>query len=479
MFLLFFSPLIPNPPVLFFPPALSPILFRFYIFDLGLGLLTNKLIKLFKFADDGTLKIIGSTTEDCLKTLQIACNVIYQWSLEWRMIINCDKDKTELICFGTAEKRPELVPESFKLGNSTIQFVDKTVVLGLTMDNKLSYIDHGKAINKKILSRWVTICKFSNRNWGFRQHVIVCLLEVLVATCIQYAGIVWINHKSILEVQQIWIKMLKSATGAVFHVDQNALEAILGVLPIGIFSKVNNIKHYLKLIINKGTSDPLLDLTHQLLQEDRHSASIFSPSIKETFKFISWKAESVPGSVSKDDLLIVNSGKVNRFRELSHQSCTYSKSLIKKYSAVLWQERMNIQFQLDGYDDAPQVSTDKLSFPPKSTRRTESTVLSLFYPNNLFNTFLFRYDSQRFPSPLCSCGNGQQDALHVLLYCNHVNPNLRAQMEQMISKYPIHDRQLLSNGKFLISWSRKNNFLGLCVEIYNEIRDKLRFEIVL
>ena len=395
------------------------------------------------------------------------------------MIINCEKDKTELICFGIAEKRPDLVPETFQIGKSTVQFVDKTVVLGLTMDRKLSYIDHAQKINRKILYRWVTICKFSNRNWGFRQHVIVCLLEVIVGTCIQYAGLVWINHRSIQEVQKIWIKMLKSATGAVFHVDQNALEAILGILPIEISNSINSIKHYLKLIINKGPLDPLLDLTNQLLHDNRQSASVIAPAIKDIFHFLRWKAGMEPGDFNSNDRVIVDGLLFERFVDLSHKSCSYSKALIKQYSTVLWQERLNIQFQMDGYDVAPQISTQKLYFPPHTTRRTESIVLSLLYPNNLLNTFLYRYDSLRFKTPLCTCGNGQQDALHILLYCTHVESSLRLMMEKIIVKDPIHDIKLLSNSKFLISWSRKRDFIRICTKICESLKDTIRFEIVL
>ena len=395
------------------------------------------------------------------------------------MIINCEKDKTELICFGTAEKRPDLVPETFQLGNSSIQFVDKTVVLGLTMDQKLSYIDHGQKINRKILSRWVTICKFSNRNWGFKQHVIVCLLEVLVGTCIQYAGIIWINQKSVQEVNGIWYKMLKSAVGAVFHIDQNTLEAILGVLPIEISCRINMIKHFLKLVINKSPADPLMDLTLQLLQEDTRRVSVVTPAMKDMFQFLSWKATIDPSSFNDNDMLIINGSLFEKFGELSCQSCSYSKGLIRNYSEMLWQDRINVQFQLDGLDVAPLVDTTKLNFPRNTSRKTESIVLSLMYPNNLFNTFLHYYNNQRFPSPLCSCGNGQQDALHVLLYCNHVNTELRYKMEDLLFKQPIHDLQLLSNSKFLISWSRQKDFIGLCTSICESIMDKLRFEIVL
>ena len=86
------------------------------------------------------------------------------------------------------------------------------------------------------------ICKHTNRNWGFKQHVIVRLLEVLIATCIHYAGVVWINPHSIKEVEKLWYKIIKSAVGAVFSIKTSLAEAILGVQPITVSNKINSIK---------------------------------------------------------------------------------------------------------------------------------------------------------------------------------------------------------------------------------------------
>ena len=72
---------------------------------------------------------------------------------------------------------------SFHLGSNKILFVEKTKakVLGLIMDRKLTYINHAKDINRNMLGRWAPICKlYINRNWGFRQHVIVRLIEVII-----------------------------------------------------------------------------------------------------------------------------------------------------------------------------------------------------------------------------------------------------------------------------------------------------------
>ena len=237
--------------------ALSPMLFKFFIYDLAADIDERTDVDLFKFADDGTIQVTGSSTKTCLETLELVCDSLNIWCNTWRIIINCDPGKTELICFSTAENDTSLLPDSVMIGSSRVLFVNQTKVLGLIIDKDLSYKEHGKSIHQKMLARWVDICKCTNRNWGFKQHVLVKLIETLISTCIQYAGFVWINHHSIKEVEKLWYKMIKSTIGAVFNVKQSTGEIILGIPPITVSSKIHSIKHHLKLNIFQIPEDPL------------------------------------------------------------------------------------------------------------------------------------------------------------------------------------------------------------------------------
>ena len=144
--------------------ALFPILFKFYIHDLAQNLSENVYVEELKFADDGTFRVVGETTAKCLENLKLTCDSVYSWSSKWRMIINCEPGKTELIVFGTAKHDINLIPASFDLGCNKILFVERTKVLSLIMDKKLSYVEHAKVINRKVQGRWALICKYSNRN---------------------------------------------------------------------------------------------------------------------------------------------------------------------------------------------------------------------------------------------------------------------------------------------------------------------------
>ena len=130
--------------------ALSPLLFKIYMMDILEDLEDEEEIELYKFADDGTIKIASESTEQCKQTLDKVINSLSKWTKSNRMIINCNPNKTEYICFGTAE-RDAIIPDSIKLGDKTVKRVQQTKVLGLIIDEKLSYIPHGKEVNRKLL----------------------------------------------------------------------------------------------------------------------------------------------------------------------------------------------------------------------------------------------------------------------------------------------------------------------------------------
>lgn len=457
--------------------ALSPILFKFYIHDIAVDLCDRIDIELFKFADDGTVRVFGVTTILCLETLKIVCDSLHKWSSTWRMIINCEPSKTELICFGTAEKDPTLIPQTFMLGKNELRFVDKTKVLGLVMDKNLKYIEHGKDIKNRILGRWSTICKYTNRNWGFRQHVIVRLIEVLISTCIHYAGVVWINNKSIQEVESVWYRMIKAATGAVFNIKLSLAEVILGVLPLVVSNRINSVKHYLKLNIFPTTEDPLVTLINEQLESISYNR--LTNNIKDVFQFLQWKTQIQPDSFTEKDVYIIGNNYLEKYSELSQSSCAYSKPLIKAYSETVWQALVNSQYQLEGYSDAPIVSSTKLKLQRSLSRESETLLLSLFYPNSLLNGFLYQYNKDKYTSPICCCGYEDQTPEHILLNCPKVTEWKRHEMKEILSDKPPCSTDSNNGCMFLISWSRLPKFINLCTEIIKDASSFLRTEITL
>jgi hypothetical protein len=158
--------------------VLSPILFKFYVFDIESVCQLYRQITFFKFADDGTAKVVGKDLNECLFYLSLVFDCINEWTSRWRMVINCDVNKTEVICFNCYDTAQ--VPLSFSLGGRTIYLTNQSRVLGVVLDKQLNFKEHSKSVYNKLVYRWVCLCRYSNRNWGMYQTVVIRIVKATV-----------------------------------------------------------------------------------------------------------------------------------------------------------------------------------------------------------------------------------------------------------------------------------------------------------
>ena len=91
------------------------------------------------------------------------------------MVIDCQKDETELIHFSPAAKQRPLNPKP--LGRNSIQLTSATKSLGVCIDIKLSFEDHGGKMANKMCKRWRMITRFTNRTNELNHQVIVKLIK--------------------------------------------------------------------------------------------------------------------------------------------------------------------------------------------------------------------------------------------------------------------------------------------------------------
>ena len=406
--------------------ALSPVLFKIYLQDFLSELTGRPEISMMKFADDGTLKISAENSQTCVQILNDVLEVLQQWTRKWRMKVNCDKNKTEVICFNTHEGDINLIPQSFKLGNKEIYRVIETKVLGLVIDEKLSYKSHCQLVIKSLQGRWASICKYSNKYWGFNVRVMMYLIKALFISKMSYASHIWLTRENLSDLNHLWYHILKSVIGAELNISHNIAEIILGIPPIHIQTQVHSVKHFLK-IINKPVQQ---DLFKEFLCTS-YNAEIKSPrnlhnKLRDTFSFLEWKINLYPSHFNQNDINIVNGRQIGNLFNLSEKSCSYTQPMMTQYTEkVLWAVSIRNQFQLDGYHTSPNPSCDLIPIPPGTTRKAEVQLLSLLYKNNLFNQSL--YNIGKSPSPLCRfCHQEEETAEHLLFNCSHVDQQLRS-----------------------------------------------------
>ena len=232
----------------------------------------------------------------------------------------------------------------------------------------------------------------------------------------------------------------------------------------------------LKMNILPLLQEPLKELITIQLEDNTFSPT--TSKTKDVFNFLKWKQNRLPKYFSMNERNILSYNQFNRFYELSSLACSYSKPLMRLCFEHLWQILLNSQYQIEGCTEVPNANSEKLVFPPNTTRLLETLVMSLFYPNNLLFDFLNRYNPIKFPYKTCPCGSGIQDSIHLLMNCIFVNSEKRNNIAQILLNNKFHQIDSVSDQKsLLLSWSRFPGFIELCCFAINDVSGYLLTEV--
>ena len=458
--------------------ALSPILFRIYLLDILQDLDNNNSIELFKFADDGTIKVTGYSSPECLQNLNKVIKSVENWVKKNRMIINCQPDKTEIMCFSTAEGNKSMIPKTFKLCGQDIKLVKNTKALGLIIDDELTFIDHGNSVYKKLVKKWAIICNYSHRHWGFNQQVMIQIIRTLFHSSLFYAGFIWINKNSIQEIMKLHYQIMKTTIGAVFNISTTLAHIILGIPPIDILNTSNLIKHYLKLMLNDTPEDKLKEFLIKQVENEEYE-SVLNHSIRQIMNFLRWKITAYPDSVQEHEKAKILSRDPKEFVNLNPNSCKYTRAMMNKYIEHLWMKSVQNEYLLKGQNISPYPKLQPLPIKKGTSRKTEVTIMSFFYENNLMNQFLYRYNPTKFITPLCDCGEEEQTAHHILFRCKLVEDDLRHRSYKCLQQAVGVESAVIDSTVVLVNASREPAFMESVKQITCSVQHRLKSDIII
>jgi hypothetical protein len=97
------------------------------------------------FADDTTLYTSGDKFESCLKKTVIEIDKLKEWCLFNRLLVNWDKTYAMYICSARTRKN-ENIPDTCVFGLEKVSIVRKCKLLGVMIDDELSFKDHVASI---------------------------------------------------------------------------------------------------------------------------------------------------------------------------------------------------------------------------------------------------------------------------------------------------------------------------------------------
>ena len=159
---------------------LGPLLFNIFINDIFLFMNETDLCN---FADDNTLYVSDTTVDKVIEKLKTDILNINKWFSNNSLVAN--PSKYQLMFLGLRQSEENL---SIKIGNSTIMATDEVELLGVIIDNKLSFSNHIKRL-----------CKYANNKLyaiiRMRQYLSTSQTKLLINSYVlsyfSYCPLLW------------------------------------------------------------------------------------------------------------------------------------------------------------------------------------------------------------------------------------------------------------------------------------------------
>jgi hypothetical protein len=139
----------------------SPILFLLYANDWEDHQVEG--VQYSGFADDVALWVSSSSLEELRSKAQMALNKILEWAEDHKILLN--PSKTEACLFTNNINERDWDP-GLKIGDRAIAMKKKIRLLGVNVDQRLTFNEHLEAVCQKMRKRTNIIRVLTNREWG-------------------------------------------------------------------------------------------------------------------------------------------------------------------------------------------------------------------------------------------------------------------------------------------------------------------------
>ena len=210
---------------------LGPLLFLLFINDLPLYT-SNVFTDL--YADDTTLYDVQNSMEQIENNLQSSLNNLQIWCRSNGMILNSSKTKVMLVT--TYQKRQRLTNDQFDLtyNKESLNMISNDKILGVFVDNNLTWSNHIKHLTKKIAS---SIWLLSKIKKFLSQAHRVQFYKSYIQPHIDFCNIVWgssseVNKLKIFRLQKRACKVILD-----YNVD-DSIEAMNSLKIMSIYDRL-------------------------------------------------------------------------------------------------------------------------------------------------------------------------------------------------------------------------------------------------
>jgi hypothetical protein len=204
---------------------ISPILFSLYVNDMPSP---SHHVELAFYVDDTAVIATSRKPTLLVSYLEAYLNDFQQWLSEWRIAINVSKSTT--IIFARAGRR-FIQPRPVKHFGESVEWVDRTRYLGVTLDTRLTWSPHIDQVRKRTAQRMGMLRPLLNRKSDLSIRNVVQLYKQLIRPMMDYACPAWRSaaRSHVRRLQVMQSKCLRLATGAPWYVSNRQIYEDLGI----------------------------------------------------------------------------------------------------------------------------------------------------------------------------------------------------------------------------------------------------------
>ena len=301
--------------------VLSPFLFILYISDM-LDSAPKEIrnnVNCYKFADDGSLVTFHKRPAECFKLMQKVCEHLDKWCKDNNMVLNCDKNKTEGIILKSGNKdQAAFVYPKLKLEGQEIEWVKSTKVLGIIIDEDLSFKTHANLKVKQCNQSWGLLKRNTTRDRGLNVRSLTLLLKTIVLTKLLYGSMIWL-HNNLKIFDAFWNNVILKCSGSMFYPHRELTEFALQLPPLDVQLEIITVKFLCKCL---KSDDLMTYIVHQ--SEGSLNRTPVHHQLNNLRDFISWKLKSR----SRRHIEFTNT-------EVK-QAINYTQEEMDQYQKVVW-----------------------------------------------------------------------------------------------------------------------------------------------
>ena len=411
--------------------VLSPLLFIIYVSDMfhraQLLPSCSKHASIFKYADDGSISISHEDPQQCYTIAQQMCDHLSLWCNKWRMMVNCSKNKTECVIIEPRQRKTKGLdpatlttnPTKLSIAGKDIDYVKSTTVLGLVVDNKLSFEPHANQKNQQCWYAWYNISKNTTRFRGLNISSLVILFKTIVLSKLLYCAPIWLKGQ-LQKFSKLYSRVCLKITGSTHYPRQNPALLAIGLEPLSVQYDLVTTKFVLKSMHSDNAMKGLL------LQIEGVRSHPFYHHIDLVKKYLSHKEQHITfGS---------RSGRLCGTTSISEieEDCThYNKTDIENFKCYLWGvllstcEESYYRYIQETTTANPNtqltwINSKKLFFRT-SSRMTDTKVMAMIHGHSR-QFKRFRFSLNTATDMHCDlCTDCSDTNIHQLLHCPRYN----------------------------------------------------------